>query len=212
MLWWCKLKNGHWYLSGRLNLPISHPCFLLQMTSTSWGFSSSPLLLWLCSSVWLLPFVIPLNVDVSTKKVTMKTSEYEVQMWRREQAIPHIILSLILHDGFVFNIYLFRFFSYNWPAQNDGVNYRDADEVNTVCDLSYLLLTEEFCVDISSFLLLTGPFSPQVFVHHLTAATEAGTETKRQKLLRLICNNYAPDGKVWGVTWHIILWRTSVSN
>lgn len=51
-------------------------------------------------------------------------------------------------------MFLFLYFSYNWPAQNDGVNYRDADEVNTVCDsytemycLSPLPLTEGFCVD-----------------------------------------------------------------
>lgn len=38
------------------------------------------------------------------------------------------------HPGFFFFIVYFLCFSYNWPAQTDGVDYGDADEVN---NLSY---------------------------------------------------------------------------
>lgn len=116
-------------------------------------------------------------------------------------------------------MYFFIYFSYNWPAQSDGVDYGDADEVNKICEtytafysVSYLLWTKETVKGrvldklIFSFLFFTGSFSPQVFVHHLTAETEDEMEPRqRQKLLRLTCNNDAPDGKVWGVTWHIII-------
>lgn len=39
----------------------------------------------------------------------------------------------------------------------------------------------------------TGPFSPQVFIHHLTAETN---KKQKKKLLRLTCYNDPPDGKV----------------
>lgn len=86
----------------------------------------------------------------------------------------------------LFIMYLFLYFSYNWPAQNNGVDYRDADEVNTACDMC----TEMKCIvcvtinrgvlygQILSHVFFTGPLSPQVIIHHLTAATEDGTETK----------------------------------
>lgn len=66
-----------------------------------------------------------------------------------EDATPRVILLLIPHcQGFLFYFYLSIYFSYNWPAQSDAVDYGDADEVNktsetfTVC-IAYCIIYSE---------------------------------------------------------------------
>lgn len=56
------------------------PAFLSQMTSTCLEFCSRYWVRSLRSSVWLVAFVVSLNVDASTKKATMKISEYKLKL------------------------------------------------------------------------------------------------------------------------------------
>lgn len=66
------------------------------------------------------------------------------------------------------------YFSYNWPAQNSGVEYGDADEVNlqsTPRSLEVKSKKRKSKVT-SYFLFFTGSFPPQVFLCYLTADTE----------------------------------------
>lgn len=71
-------------------------------------------------------------------------------------------------EVFTFVILVVFCFSYNWPAQTDGVDYGDADEVKSIrCErMSGYDQSSEY----SSFniLFFTGSFSPQVFIHHMT--------------------------------------------
>lgn len=74
------MVKGYRYVSGHVTLSRALLCALLQMTLTSWGFSSRCLVLWLRSYAWRFPFAIPSDVDASTKKATMKISEYSLQL------------------------------------------------------------------------------------------------------------------------------------
>lgn len=189
---------------------------LLQMTSTSSGFSSSRLVGWLFSSVWLLPFVIPLNVDASTKKVTMKTSEYKLRL----SLILHYVKDFVFY--YVYFIYLFQLqlASTEWRCWIWRCRWGTRNLQSTRSFFLHVLLwtnaTIKGSVLHANFII---PVFPQGHFRHKSSfiiwqlrRRTRWNRDKKQKLLRLTCYNYAPDGKVWGVTtWHIILWCTSKS-
>lgn len=156
---------GYRYVSGHVTLSWALLCALLQMTLTSWGFSSRCLVLWLRSYAWRFPFVIPSDVDASTKKATMKISEYSLQLWWKDT--KSWLFFFLMHS-------VSLYFSYNWPAQNSSVEYGDADEVNlqsTPRSLEVKSKKRKSKVT-SYFLFFTGSFPPQVFLRYLTADTE----------------------------------------
>lgn len=77
-------------------------------------------------------------------------------------------------------------FSYNWPAQTNGVDYSDADEVTKISYMpSYGQRGEVLNFNFVIPCFVTGPFSPQVFIHHLTAETDDKMERRRQKQCRV---------------------------
>lgn len=67
----------------------------------------------------------------------MKISEYKLQLRRKN---PRLYVSIV--KTFVF--LLFIYFSYNWPAQTDGVDYGDADEVNKNCKICCTSVDKRF--------------------------------------------------------------------
>lgn len=175
------------------------------MTLTSLGFSSSPLGQCLYSSVWLLPFVTPLDVDASTKKGTMRISEYMLRPWIRTGAT----LFICIKDFVFYSFFLFISFSYNWPAQNDGVDYGDADEVNNCkAHTAFISHLTRFKANYTNSLL----FHRVISATSLPSSFDCWRRKRGKHCLRLTCNKKAPGGKVWGVTWHIFLWCTSKSN
>ena len=47
------------------------------------------------------------------------------------------MFTLCFKDFVFYPVFIFIFFSYNWPAQNDHVDYADADEVHKIYKAAY---------------------------------------------------------------------------
>ena len=53
---------------------------------------------------------------------------------RGKAAVCNSVFNSTLYQAFFSNLimYLYIYFSYNWPGQSDGVDYGDSDEVNKI--------------------------------------------------------------------------------
>lgn len=102
--------------------------------------------------------------------------------------------------SFLFCIY----FSYNWPAQNDGVNYGDADEVRNFVKnaaLTFSLWTKELLREaFYCLILLLNSLYRVIFATSLRSSFDSLFEQGQSGDRQRTSNNYAQDGKVWGVT------------